>query len=359
MTRKRGVIVPLLMAVAGALAVTLSGQEAAKPVKPTVDKVTSQEGKAKPKRIEKSVSVSAVFPGDTKFLDSAKVACEDSQGDKLQECFANAMKKANATPAAVEFSKELGEPGFVRDFKVAGPVDIAYVFYPYRANENQSCLIVNGEPSPIDVDNHKVVASDALKGNAAYAALLRTHKEISLWPGDRYGTETPDVEMGVNAGAHIIVNYRLREQCHACAVLGHAWYAFEFDSTGKFGGAKLLGVSVAREPATLVRPSNSAVATAVGEELTIALPVKPGAGTQWMLSKALDTTKVRLIEHSQVAPPKENGATGTDELWKFAALGAGVTEIEFQKEGEKAVKFRIIARGQGTASGAKKPGAHN
>jgi hypothetical protein len=46
-------------------------------------------------------------------------------------------------------------------------------------------------------------------------------------------------------------------------------------------------------------------------------------------------------------------------LWRFAALGVGMTEIEFQKEGEKAVKFRIVARGQGTASGAKKPVAHN
>jgi hypothetical protein len=78
-----------------------------------------------------------------------------------------------------------------------------------------------------------------------------------------------------------------------------------------------------------------------------------------MLAKALDTTKVRLIEHSQVAPPTSNGATGTDELWKIAALGAGATEIEFQKEGEKAVKFRIIARGQGTPSRAKKPAVHN
>ncbi len=359
MTRKSGVIAPLLLIAAGALAVAINGQEAAKPAKPLQGRGAGKETTAKGKRPEKSVSVNAVFAGDTKFLDSAKVACEDSQGDKLQECFAAQMKKSNATPAAVEFSKQLGEPGFVRDFKAAGPVDIAYVFYPYRANENQSCLIVNGEPSPIDVDNHKVVATDALKGNAAYAALARTHKEISLWPGDRYGTETPDVEMGVNAGAHIIVNYRLREQCHACAVLGHGWYLFEFDSTGKFGGAKLLGVSVAREPATVVRPSNSPVTMGVGDELTIALPVKPGAGAEWMLAKALDTTKVRLIEHSQVAPPSANGATGTDELWKIAALGAGVTEIEFQKEGEKAVKFRIIARGQGAPSRAKKPAVHN
>lgn len=87
------------------------------------------------------------------------------------------MKKAGATPAAVEFSKQLGEPGFVRDFRAAGPVDIAYVLYPYRANENQSWLIVNGDPPAIDVDNSKLVtvAARALKNNATYAGLAKAH----------------------------------------------------------------------------------------------------------------------------------------------------------------------------------------
>ncbi|MEQ1473449.1 MAG: protease inhibitor I42 family protein [Candidatus Acidiferrum sp.] len=316
-----------------------------KPAKNGQDAATQPSGVRK---YVAKVSVDVVFTAPPEFADAVKKTCEDLQSDKLQDCFATEMKKAKATPAAAEFSKQLGEPGFVRDFKVAGAVDIAYVFYPYRANENQSCLIVNGDPAVIDVDNHKLVGAGALKFNSTYVALSKNRKEVSLWPGDRYGTETPDVEMGSMAGAHIIVNYRLREECHACAVLGHAWYSFDFDAKGKFLGAKLFGVSVAREKAAIFRDAKKSLASGVGEEFTIALPMKGAAASEWALAKALDSGKLRLIEHSRVAPPTGSGGAGTQELWKFAALGAGATTVEFQNGAEKAkaVVFRVAVRGR-------------
>src|SRR6202140_387855 len=162
-------------------------------------------------KVAKAVTVNVVFAGDTKFIDAVKAICQDPHADKLQDCFAGEMKKAGATSAAVEFSKQLGEPGFVRDFRGAGPVDIAYVSYPYRAHKNQSWLIVNGTPPVVYVDNSKLVmiAARALKNNSTYAGLAKAHPDASPWPGDRYSTETPDVEMGANGGVHIIVNYRL------------------------------------------------------------------------------------------------------------------------------------------------------
>jgi chagasin family peptidase inhibitor I42 len=306
-------------------------------------------------KIAKAVTVNVVFAGDSKFVDAVKAICQDPHADKLQDCFAEEMKKAGASAAAVEFSRQLGEPGFVRDFKAAGPVDIAYVLYPYRANENQSWLIVNGTPPVIDVDNSKLVtiAARALKNNATYAALARAHPDASPWPGDRYSTETPDVEMGANGGVHIIVNYRLREKCHSCAVLGHAWYSFEFDAKGIFAGARLMAISVTREKEPVVRATSkmvgTSVGTSVGEEITIALSVKDAAGSEWTLAKALDTAKVRLIEHSHVAPPAGNGAAGTEELWRFAGLGAGTTQIEFQRGAEKPITFRVVVRGRAAA----------
>ena len=188
------------------------------------------------------------------------------------------------------------------------------------------------------------IAARALKNNSSYTGLAKAHPDLSPWPGDRYSTEMPDVEMGVKGGVHIIVNYRLREKCHSCAVLGHAWYSFEFDAKGIFAGARLMAISVTRDKAPVVRatskPGSTPVGSAVGEELTIALPVKDAAASEWTLAKAFDTTKVRLIEHSHVAPPAGNGAAGTEELWKFAALGAGTTEIAFQRAGEKPVTFQ-------------------
>ena len=311
-------------------------------------------------KVAKAVTVNVVFAGDTKFVEAVKGNCQDPHADKLQDCFATEMKKAGASAPAVEFSKQLGEPGFVRDFRVAGPVDIAYVSYPYRANENQSWLIVNGTPPVIDVDNSKLVmiAARALKNNSTYAGLAKAHPDASPWPGDRYSTETPDVEMGANGGVHIIVNYRLREKCHSCAVLGHAWYSFEFDAKGIFAGARLMAISLtwAKDPVMRVtgKMSGASVGTTVGEELTIALPVKDAAGSEWILAKALDTAKVRLIEHSHVAPPAGNGAAGTEELWRFASLGAGTTQIAFQRGAEKPITFKVVVRGKGGPSSPKK-----
>jgi hypothetical protein len=323
---------------------------------------TTQKDKSKKEGAEgevkaaKKVTVNVVFAGDTKFVDAVKSGCQDLHPDKLQDCFAGAMKKAGASTAAVEFSKQLGEPGFVRDFRVAGPVDVAYVLYPYRANENQSWLIVNGDPAAIDVDNSKLVtiAARALKNNSAYTALAKAHPDLSPWPGDRYSTEMPDVEMGAKGGVHIIVNYRLREKCHSCAVLGHAWYSFEFDAKGLFAGARLMAISVTRDKAPMTRAmsktGSTPVGSTVGEELTIALPVKDAAASEWTLAKALDSAKVRLIEHSHVAPPAGNGAAGTEELWKFAALGAGTTEIAFQRTGEKPVTFKVVVKSKAAGS---------
>jgi predicted secreted protein len=312
-----------------------------------------KEGATNETKRAKSVTVNVVFAGDTKFVDAVKASCDETHADKLQDCFAGEMKKAGASDAAVAFSRELGEPGFVRDFRAAGPVDIAYVLYPYRANENQSWLIVNGTPPVIDVDNSKLVtiAARALKNNASFTALAKAHPDLSPWPSDRYSTEIPDVEMGANGGVHIIVNYRLREKCHSCAVLGHAWYSFEFDAKGIFAGARLIAISVTHDKAPAVRATGkmvgTSIATSVGEEITIALPLKDVAGSEWILAKAFDTAKVRLIEHSHVAPPAGNGAAGTEEMWKFAALGAGTTQIAFQRGAEKPVSFRVVVRSKG------------
>ena len=322
---------------------------------------SKKEGAVDEVKAAKKVTVNVVFAGDTKFIDAVKASCDQTHADKLQDCFAAEMKEAGASPAAVEFSKQLGEPGFVRDFRAAGPVDIAYVFYPYRANENQSWVIVNGMPPAIDVDNSKLVtiAARALTHNATYTGLAKSHPELSPWPGDRYSTEIPDVEMGANGGVHIIVNYRLREKCHSCAVLGHAWYSFEFDAKGIFAGARLMAISVARDKAPVLRATGKMVGTtigsSVGEEVTIAMPVKDAAASEWILAKALDSEKVRLIEHSHVAPPTGTGASGTEEMWKFAALGAGATQIAFQRGAEKPITFRVVVRSRSAGPGQSSP----
>jgi hypothetical protein len=87
------------------------------------------------------------------------------------------------------------------------------------------------------------------------------------------------------------------------------------------------------------------VTTTIGNEVTIALLVKTGSRSEWMLAQALDTRRLRLIEHTRVAPPTKTGAEGDNELWRFAAMGTGPAQVEFQRPGEKNVKFRVVIRG--------------
>jgi hypothetical protein len=53
---------------------------------------------------------------------------------------------------AAAFARSVDGPGSLRAPRAAGRVDVAFAEYPLHANEYQVCLLVNGTPAPIDVD---------------------------------------------------------------------------------------------------------------------------------------------------------------------------------------------------------------
>jgi hypothetical protein len=135
---------------------------------------------------------------------------------------------------------------YLRDFRRVGPVDIAYVTYPFRANENEGILLVNGTPASIDIDNQRLLSKTELAKNPTYVELAKKYPQISLWPGDRYGTDNPLVKDLPQSGRRFVVHYRLRNLCHACAVVGSAQFGFDFNQAGRFLGTKLLQVDASR-----------------------------------------------------------------------------------------------------------------
>jgi hypothetical protein len=192
-----------------------------------------------------SVSAAAVWQPGPSSVQEIKAQCAALSGQSFQECFANGMGKAGASPSAVAFMRR-GEGAYVRDFRRAGPVDIAYVTYPFRANENEGVLLVNGTPASVDIDNQRLLAKAELAKDPVYAGLAKQYPQISVWPGDRYGTEEPLVKDVPGNGRRFVVSYRLRNLCHACAVVGSAQFGFDFDRAGKFLGTKLLQVTASR-----------------------------------------------------------------------------------------------------------------
>ncbi len=185
------------------------------------------------------VTPAAVWRPDAGFMQRFHAQCDARRGNAFDACFVAAMAKAGAAPAALDFARRLdGEAYLQRLDETGGPVAVARVFYPFRANENDAWLLVNGAPPLIDVDDSHFLALDAMRAALSYREIERRFPNVTFWPGDR-GAARPEVRMG---GQQFIVGYLLRDQCHACAVVGEARFAFNFDHSGRLLGTRLVSV---------------------------------------------------------------------------------------------------------------------
>jgi len=185
---------------------------------------------------------SALFQPGMSIMQIARETCTKVPGPQFGECFVQQMQASGASPQAVAFMHAIHNDGFMRDFKNTGRVDIAFVLYPFAANGNQHCLLVNGSPNLIDVDDYELLPKDDLPKNPQYAALFKKYPNIAVFPGDRTGTKFIAAKKLPDGSQRFLVPYVLVDGCHACARVGSLQLAFDFDSAGKFLGAKVTNV---------------------------------------------------------------------------------------------------------------------
>jgi hypothetical protein len=191
----------------------------------------------------------AIFQPGMSEMQAARETCGKVPGGGFGACFVQQMHAAGASAAAVAFMHAVDDNGFMRDFKDMGRVDIAFANFPFAANENQHCLLVNGTPKLMDVDDYKLLPSQQeLEKNATYAALLRKFPKLAVFAGDRSGTAFVAATKLPGGGQRFVVPYILVDGCHACARPGALRLAFDFDSTGRFLGVKVGGVTALPPP---------------------------------------------------------------------------------------------------------------
>src|SRR4051812_47494669 len=121
------------------------------------------------------VGPDAVWNPPADFNAKFRAACAKLEGSGFSDCFVEQMAKAGAPPAAVAFSKRVDGMGFARAFHDEGAVDLVWVEYPYRANENRASLIVNGDPAIVDVDDMSKFDRDDLSRFPIWNTLLKRH----------------------------------------------------------------------------------------------------------------------------------------------------------------------------------------
>src|SRR5579883_2166513 len=188
------------------------------------------------------VTPAAVWRPAAGFMERFHRRCDGRQGAAFDACFAAEMAAAGASPAALDFTRRLDNEGFLAALDpTGGRVSVAHVVYPFRANQNEAWLLVNGSPPLIDVDDFDRLDLTQLDASPVYRTIRRRYPNAMLWPGQR-GPAGPEVGDG---GREIVVGYLLRDLCHACAIVGRVRFAFEFGNDGRFLGAKLRAVTPA------------------------------------------------------------------------------------------------------------------
>jgi inhibitor of cysteine peptidase len=290
------------------------------------------------------VSAAAVWNPAPDALAAIRQKCGEADPTHIERCFLNEMKADGASPEAQAFAESLATSlgvVYLRAFRHVERMDVAYIGYAFRANELEGVLLVNGNPSPIDVDDERFTVDVELKKNAAYAALAEQYPKISVWPGDRFDNKLPAVTSTGWGFQTFLVQYKLRDGCHACAEVGTATLGFKFDTQGNFQGARVASVVAAAAAAQAAAiPSNSTgfdvaggveqIRVLAGKQFSITLNANHTTGYNWRLAKPLDPAMLKQISDDyHVATSDAVGAPG-EEVWTFQCVAAGTVELDFE-----------------------------
>ncbi len=156
----------------------------------------------------------------------------------VDDCLVDQMRKGGASAGAIAFTQRLiaaDSPGYVSAWKQAGPVGIATVAYPFRANTNAGTMLVPASGDPIDVDAYQLTAGD--KGRADYKAMIANNPDVfPVPPGDVALGKTP-------AGNLRVLVTTPTATCHACAPAASIVVGYDFDATGHFLFAGVVAVA--------------------------------------------------------------------------------------------------------------------
>lgn len=184
----------------------------------------------------------AVWP-DGK-LDAQCRQTHDASG--AGRCLLASMRRQGASRQARAFAAAqvaAGDPGWMDAYRRDGPVGIASITYPYRANTNEATVLIGSDGKLVDVDAFQPGAQD--KARADYRQILVGDPDaMVVAPGVFVGSG------GAAPSRDFLFRFRLAS-CHACASLGMMDVAYEFDATGHFVGQRVASVH---------RPVNGAAA---------------------------------------------------------------------------------------------------
>jgi len=187
------------------------------------------------------ITASGVWQPPQDVFTKASKFCQTGAGPaSFSVCYMNQLAAQGEPPDAVTFTRWLYDHfdqnlGIMTAFRSYAPVDAAQVMIPLRANDNDALLLVNGDPSVVNVDDFQKLDRATMEQDSLFQAIKQKYPKVELFPGDRSGSNPwPRVQPLPNGGTRFIVTYPLLDGCHACQSLGLARFGWDFDAKGKF-----------------------------------------------------------------------------------------------------------------------------
>ena len=161
-------------------------------------------------------------------------------------CVTGVMQGAGATAAAIDFLETTG--WFLIALDDLGPVDLGTIVSPWRANANRQYVMLNGEPELVYAEDEG--AKLKLTSDPAYQPLVDAVTasgttapglpvNVVIFAADNAFEEQISVEQG---GQRIVFQYDIVNGCHTCGTGYRERVGFDFDTTGRYRMATLLGI---------------------------------------------------------------------------------------------------------------------
>jgi hypothetical protein len=194
------------------------------------------------------ITAASVWHMPTTFLATAHKACDNApQPPTFVDCFLGQMTIAGASPTAVAFTRMLqrhgGDVGIMSGFNKVGPVDVAFVVYPLRANTNNGIFFVNGTPKLLNAEKLQFLNQAAMQQSPQFQNTKAQFPKVAVWPGDRDGTTWPNSSKNPDGSVSFTLGYPLLNGCHACERAGFAEFNWNFSPQGKFLGTSFMGMT--------------------------------------------------------------------------------------------------------------------
>jgi hypothetical protein len=193
---------------------------------------------------DEQVSESSMWKPSREELAQINHAC-NANAPGYAQCFIRQMSELGASDDAVSFTRQYAEQNngvvaVLEDFRPVDSVDLGYAYFPAASEVKHGWLLLNGVPSIINVDNPDLLPESQMEKDPQYAALQQSHAQsrLLLETAERAPDAAPEMLTLKDSNQRFVIPYSIRDGCRACAVLGHAYFSFDFDPTGQLLGVK-------------------------------------------------------------------------------------------------------------------------